>query len=234
VTDLLTRSETLQTESIRELAQSPLFDATYEQDVITFPLATFDPLSDEDPKWTDVLLSDELKERALRFVSLSCDWSFTSTERNLTGEFCLPHLYLALTRDPPRHNDLANEHERALLASLRMIDSVPHRATGEAAFIRIEPHKETLEIWYQDRYLFDEQRNTQGFLKMELSYCEYLDTLRLTKGALGWQMLFVDASLRDSGFRPHVENLTNMLETFPSLFPQHDYTPLLSRLKARL
>ncbi|WP_326761279.1 hypothetical protein OHB35_40110 [Streptomyces phaeochromogenes] len=233
MTDPLTQSETLQTESIRELVQSPLFEAAYEQEDITFPLATFDPLSDENPEWADVRLSDELKECALRFVSLSCEWSLASRDRNLDGEFSLPHLYLAITRDPPRHNDLATESERALLADLRMIDSAPRRATGEAAFIRLEPHKETLEIWYQDRYLFDEQNNTQGFLKMELSYCDYLDTLRLTKGAFGWQMLFVDASLRGSGFRAHVENLTNMLETFPAAFPQYDYTALVNRLEAR-
>ncbi|MFC9651026.1 hypothetical protein [Streptomyces sp. NPDC056937] len=234
MTDPLTQSETLQTESIRELARSSLFDVTCRQEDITFPLATFDPLSDESPEWADVMLSDELKECALRFVHLSCEWSLASQDRKCTGEFSLPHLYLAITGDPPRHNDLAMESERALLADLRMIDSAPHRATGEAAFIRLEPHKETLEIWYQDRYLFDEQINTQGFLRMELNYCQYLDTLRLTKGAFGWQMLFVDASLRDGGFRAHVENLTTMLETFPAVFPQYDYTSLTNRLEARL
>ncbi|MFJ8938216.1 hypothetical protein ACIRL0_21245 [Streptomyces sp. NPDC102365] len=229
----LTRSETLQTESIREIVQNPQFEATYEQEDVTFPLATFDPLSDEKPEWADVRLSDELKECALRFVSLSCEWVSTSPRQRIYGEFSLPHLYLAITRDPPRYNDQATESERELLAGLRMIDSAPRRATGEAAFIRLEPHKETLEIWYQDRYLFDERNNTQGFLRMELDYCEYLETLRLTKGAFGWQLLFIDASLRAPGFRAHVENLTNMLDVFPAAFPEYDYTPLRDRLEAR-
>ena len=119
------------------------------------------------------------------------------------------------------------------MSELRMVDFAPVRATGEAAFIRIEPHKDRLEIWYQDRYLFDEDTNTQGFLRMELDYCEYLETLRLTKGAFGWQLLFVDVSLRDREFAWHVENLTAMLETFPAAFPQYDYTPLRHRLQAR-
>ncbi|MFD8365318.1 hypothetical protein [Streptomyces hygroscopicus] len=230
----LTQSEEAQIDSITELNRSALFDSEYEQEDMTFPLARFDPLSETDPDWAGVLLSTELKECALRFASLSCDWSFAGSDRKLYGEFYLRHVYLALIEEPPLHNDLATESERALLAELRMIDSAPKRATGEATFIRIEPHKETLEIWYQDRYLFDENHNTQGFLKMELSYCEYLDTLRVTKGAFGWQMLFVDASLRDNGFRAHVENLQNMLEVFPSAFPRYDYTPVMSRLEARL
>ncbi len=237
MTETLTRSENLQTDSIRELVDSPLFDVTWEQRDITFPLATFDPLSDGEPHLTDVRLSAELLERALRFLSLSCEWSLasaTSSGRSLDGEFHLPHLYLALVRDTPRHNDLAPERERAMLAELRMIDSAPSRATGEAAFIRVEPHKDTLEIWYQDRYLFHEDHNTQGFLRMDLSYPEYLDVLRLTKGVFGWQLLFVDVSLRESELRPHLESVTTMLEVFPSVFPQYDYAPLQGRLAARL
>lgn len=238
MTQTLTRSETLQTDSIGELVDSPLFDVTWEQQDITFPLATFDPLSDAEPHLTEVRLSAEVLERALRFVSLSCEWSLassaTSSGRSLDGEFHLPHLYLALVRDAPRYNDLASERERALLAGLRMIDSAPSRASGEAAFIRVEPHKDTLEIWYQDRYLFHEDHNTQGFLRMDLSYPEYLDVLQLTKGVFGWQLLFVDVSLSEPDLRPHLESVTTMLEVFPSVFPQHDYAPLQGRLAARL
>jgi hypothetical protein len=230
----LTESEEAQVESIADLTRSELFDVEHEQEDITFPLARFDPLSETDPNWTGVVLSAELKKCALRFASLSCAWSFRGPERDLYGEFFLRHVYLALIEDPPLCNDLAFESERELLASLRMIDSAPQRATGEATFIRIEPHKENLELWYQDRYLFDENDNTQGFLKMELDYCGYLDALRMTKGAFGWQMLFVDASLRDTGFRAHADNLRSMLEVFPSVFPQYDYTPLRNRLEARL
>ena len=234
MTETLTQSETLQTDSIRELVDSPLFDVTWEQRDITFPLATFDPLSGDEPALAGVRLSAELKERALRFVSLSCEWSLTSAGRSLDGEFRLPHLYLALVRDAPRYNDLAPERERGLMAGLRKIDSAPSRATGEAAFIRVEPDKDTLEIWYQDRYLFHEDHNTQGFLRMDLGYPEYLDVLRLTKGVFGWQLLFVDVSLRESELRPHLESVTTMLEVFPSEFPQYDYAPLQGRLAARL
>ncbi|WP_433179462.1 hypothetical protein [Actinoallomurus sp. CA-150999] len=230
----LTRSEELQVESIREVNDNPLFEVTYEQESMSFPLADFDPLSETKKEWEHVRLSTELKDCALRFWSLSCGWSAVDPKRDLYGEFHLRHLYRALIGDPPRHNDLASERERRLMAELRMIDFAPTRATGEAAFIRIEPHKDQLEIWYQDRYLYDAENNTQGFLRMELDYCAYLETLRLTKGAFGWQMLFVDASLRDSEFRTHMENLTNMLETFPSAFPQYDYAPLVNRLEARL
>ncbi len=231
----LTRNEQLHVDSIRELRESPLFDVQVdEQGDIWFPLAEFEPLSESKAEWEDVRLGDTLKECALRFEYLTCKWTYADSERQLYGEFHLPHFYQALIGVPPRHNDLATEEETALLAGLRMIDSAPVRATGEAAFVRIEQHKDPLDIWYQDRYLFDAQNNSQGFVKMELSYCGYLDALRLTKGAFGWQLLFVDASLQGSGFRPHRENLTTMLEVFPAAFPQYDYGPLIGRLEARL
>ncbi|GAA3779151.1 hypothetical protein GCM10022403_012270 [Streptomyces coacervatus] len=232
--EALTRSEEQQVESIRELKSNPLFEVTDEKESLSFPISDFDPLSGTKEEWADVRLSAELKDCALRFWSLSCQWHCVDPELELHGEFCLPHLYRALLRDAPRYNDLASEPERSLMSELRLIDFAPARATGEAAYIRIEPHKDQLEIWYQDRYLYEEDTNTQGFLRMELDYCAYLEALRLTKGAFGWQMLFVDVELRGLEFRRHRENLTAMLRTFPSAFPQYDYAPLISRLEARL
>ena len=230
----LTENERLHVQSIRELVESRLFEAVREQEDIWFPLADFDPLSETRADWAGVRLGVELKDHALRFESLSCAWSSADAALDIHGEFCLPHLYMALIRDAPRYNDLATDREQVLLDQLRMIDHAPRRATGEATFIRVEPHRDSLEIWYQDRYLFDARDNSQGFLRMELDYVEYLDTLRMTKGAFGWQMLFVDGSLRGNGFRPHVANLRNMLRTFPQVFPQYDYAPLAVRLEARL
>src|SRR5262245_18691089 len=116
----LTRSEELQVESIRELNDNPLFEVTYEQERMSFPLADFDPLSGTKKEWEHVRLSAELKDCALRFWSLSCGWSSVDPKRNLYGEFHLRHLYRALIMDPPRHNDLASERERWLMAELRM------------------------------------------------------------------------------------------------------------------
>ncbi|MFI8435697.1 hypothetical protein ACIGJO_18475 [Streptomyces sp. NPDC079020] len=230
----LTQSEKQQIESIGELEGNKLFEATSEQQDVWFALDDFDPLSDTKDEWAGVELSAELKECALRFESLACEWSLPTPEGEVTGEFSLPHLYLALIDAAPQHSDVASDRDRLLLGELRMIDSAPSRATGEASFIRIERHKKTLEIWHQDRYLHEEKNNTQGFLEMDLSYCEYLNTLRMTKGAFGWQLLFLDIPLHGDAFRPHVENLKGMLRVFPSEFQQYDYTPLMSRLEARL
>lgn len=229
-----TSSESLQMDSIRKLIDSPLFDIEYKRGDITFSLEDLEPISEDNPELAGVVLSDRLKRCSLRFSDISAEWSFVGDERSLDGEFRVPHLYLALIEDPPLCNDLAGDSERALLSELRMIDSAPRRATGEAAFVRVQPHKETLEVWYQDRYLFDAEENTQGFLRMEVDYCGYLEALRMAMGVLGWQMLFVDASLRAHGFREHVENLRNMLDVFPDVFPEYDYTPLRARLEARL
>lgn len=230
----LTPSDLAQIESVNELKSAGLFEVEFEQRSTTFPMSWFDPLSDRKDEWAGVVLSERLKECALTFTSFSCRWHANDSELDLSGEFHMPHLFRALMGEPPECNDLATEQEEKLLSELRLIDAAPYRATGEAAFIRIEPHKDNLEIWHQDRYLYDEATNSQGFLRMKLDFCDYLATLRMTKGVFGWQLLFVDTLLRDDDFRHHVASLRNMLDVFPDAFPAYDYSDLRARLEARL
>ncbi len=69
---------------------------------------------------------------------------------------------------------------------------------------------------------------------MDITYCQYLDALLLTKGTYGWQYLYTDISLRRGDFDETVRYLRGMLEVFPEIFPQHDYRELRERLEARL
>ncbi|MEU5698333.1 hypothetical protein [Streptomyces aurantiacus] len=229
----LTLSDRAQLDSVNEIKATGEFDVHFEQRPTTFPMSWFDPLSDRKAEWAGVILSQKLQECALTFTSFSCYWNSRDTELDLSGEFHLPHLFRSLMGNPPECNDLASERERKLLSQLRLIDAAPRRATGEATFIRIEAHKENLELWHQDRYLYDGGNNSQGFIKMELDLCGYLTMLRITKGTFGWQHLFADTLLRHEDFRHHVASIKNMLDVFPDTFPAYDYSDLRARLEAR-
>lgn len=227
------RSESLLLESIEELSGNSLFEMSHVQGRISFSLSDFEPLSEHGEEWAGIEFSAELKECSPRFRGLSCEWHLIEDRRRLAGEFSLPHTFSAFDSPPPQYNDLATAGDRELFARLRIIDSAPERATGEATFLRLERNKKVFELWYQDRYLFDEESNTQGVVRLELDYCGYLEKLAATKGTFGWPLLFADVSLADDVFSEHVTNLRSMVEIFPSVFPQHDYAELRERLEAR-
>ncbi|WP_327421490.1 hypothetical protein OG612_30975 [Streptomyces sp. NBC_01527] len=230
----LTPNEELHQESLDELRRSEAFDVLFdEQQKLWFALDEFLPLSETKAEWADLTLSPELLRCSLRFKRISGQWRLTGSPGELAGEFSLPHLYKALIGAAPRPASDASESDRQLFSELRIIDSTPRDATGQAAFVRIQSGKEHLEIWYQDRDLYDPVTNSQACVRTCLSYCDYLDALRLTKGTFGWQLLFADVTLRDA-LQHRAEKLSEMIDTFPAAFPAHDYTALTERLEARL
>ncbi|MET7630412.1 MULTISPECIES: hypothetical protein [unclassified Streptomyces] len=230
----LTPNEELHLESLDELRRSEAFDVLFdERQKLWFALDEFLPLSETKAEWADLTLSPELLRCSLRFKRISGQWRLIGSPRELAGEFSLPHFYKALIGAAPRPAPDASESDRQLFSELRIIDSTPRDATGQAAFVRIQPGKDHLEIWYQDRDLYDPVANPQACVRTSLSYCEYLDALRLTKGTFGWQLLFADVTLRDA-LQYRAEKLSEMIDAFPAAFPSHDYTALTERLEARL
>ncbi|MEV8310346.1 hypothetical protein AB0P36_24080 [Streptomyces flavidovirens] len=230
----LTPNEERHQESLDELRRSDAFDVLFdEQQKLWFALDEFLPLSDTKAEWADLELGPDLLRCSLRFKRISSQWRLTGSRQDLAGEFSLPHFYKTLIGAAPRATDDASENDRQLFSELRIIDSTPRDATGQAALVRIQLAKDPLEIWYQDRDLYDSVNNPQACVRTTLNYCEYLDALRLTKGTFGWQLLFTDVLLRDT-LQHRAETLTEMLEVFPAAFPAHDYTSLAERLEARL
>jgi hypothetical protein len=230
----LTPNEERHQESLDELRHSEAFDVLFdEQQKLWFALDEFLPLSDTKAEWADLTLGPELLSCSLRFKHISGQWRLVGSRHELAGEFSLPHFYKALIGTSPRPTSDASESDRQLFSELRIIDSTPRDATGQAAFVRIQPGKDPLEIWYQDRDLYDAIANPQACVRTSLNYCDYLDALRLTKGTFGWQLLFADVTLRDT-LQHRAEKLSEMLEAFPTAFPAHDYTALTQRLEARL
>lgn len=100
--------------------------------------------------------------------------------------------------------------------------------------MRIRQDDAPLEIWYSALADIGDEPYPPGYIKMEITYCEYLDALLLTKGTYGWQYLYADISLRRSDFQEVFGYLRDMLELFPVEFQQYDYAPLRQRLEARL
>ncbi|OKI38305.1 hypothetical protein A6A29_10030 [Streptomyces sp. TSRI0281] len=98
----------------------------------------------------------------------------------------------------------------------------------------MQPKVDPLEIWYSAIADIGGDPYLPGFIKMNITYCQYLDAMILTKGTYGWQYLYTDISLSRGDFHETVKYLQGMLSVFPEIFPQHDYGDLRARLEARL
>ncbi|QIP88024.1 hypothetical protein GLX30_32915 [Streptomyces sp. Tu 2975] len=187
------------------------------------------------PEWKDVPLGSELARRTPRFNGLGCRWRTKEPLAPFEGEFWITDLFVALLQEPP---DLAWEgtpaEESALYEQFRVVDSTPVAATGQFTAVRVQPGVAPLELWYYDMDLNTVEGRDRQYVRLELTYPDYLDALLLTKGTFGWQYLFADVSLRSEGFERVLFSLRSMVEAFPRLFPDHDYSDLRARLEARL
>ncbi|MDI3385035.1 hypothetical protein QIS99_02215 [Streptomyces sp. B-S-A8] len=167
--------------------------------------------------------SPAVQRNFFRFDKISAYWESTEEGSELVGEFQLNHVY---SRRLMSHTwEGTDDWERNLYKELRIFDNTPRTGSGRMAGLRASPGTTDPEIWFFDM--------RQGAMEMELDYGTYLDTLMVTKGAIGWQYLFCDAGFGDSGFTPIVGGLKEMLDVFPRLFPDHDYSDLKARFRER-
>jgi hypothetical protein len=199
------------------------------------PLATTPGVFSLLPEWKDVILGSELARETPRFNGLGCRWRTKEPLAPFGGEFWITDLFVALLQDPP---DLTWEdtpaEERALYEQFRIVDSTPVAATGQFTAVRVQPAVDPLEVWYYDMNLNTVEGCDRQYVRMDLTYPEYLDALLLTKGTFGWQYLYTDVRLRSDGFEGVLFSLQSMVETFPQIFPRHDYTSLAARLQERM
>ncbi|MEU9785093.1 hypothetical protein AB0H92_29720 [Streptomyces phaeochromogenes] len=185
-------------------------------------------------KFKNVALGSSLRECNIWFTEISCRWRTREGSPELGGEFRLRDLYDSILLPSPRFTEeTASERDLEIFSQLRVVDFPQHAGTGQFAAIRIQDDVDPLEMWYYDMRLSTAPGEESDLIRMEVSYCEYLDALVLTKGVFGWQYLFADISLRGIVFRETVARLERMLELFPTLFPDHDYGALAARLEAR-
>jgi hypothetical protein len=175
----------------------------------------------------DLALSEKVREYYFRYKEIAASWRSLDEDSEMVGEFRLSHVMRAVTQN---HMDDVwegdDDEERALYGELRVFDDTPRTGTGRMAALRATPGATDPEIWFYDL--------RDGALRMDLDYPGYLETLLITKGVIGWQYLYCAPEDCGMGFIPLVGGLKEMLEVFPRLFPDHDYTDLRARLEERL
>lgn len=188
-----------------------------------------------DEEFENVALGESLRECNLRFTKLSCRWRTREGVPELGGEFRLGDLYDAILNPAPQFSEeTASPADLEVYQQLRVVDFPQYAAVGTFAAIRVQEHVDPLEMWYYDMRLSTAPGIGSDLIKMELTYAEYLDAVVLTKGVFGWHYLFCDISLRGPIFQERADRLKRMIDLFPTLFPDHNYSSLATRLEARL
>jgi hypothetical protein len=161
---------------------------------------------------------------------ISACWELDSPEK-LCGEFSVMSLQRAFAEnvhDHPLPEELTPV-ERQRWSELRPFDGHPQGGTGEWVALRVGPGAPELWYYHPETAL----KNFAGF-RMDIDHDQYLRALAITKGTYGWQKLFCDTDALDEDDMDEVRaGLEEMLELFPSLFPDHDYEPLRARLAER-
>ncbi|MFE1310370.1 hypothetical protein [Streptomyces sp. NPDC058755] len=210
-----------------ELSEAPGVDVLHEErgpvdEYIGDADEAFQLLTDE----LGISLDASLRRVYLRFKGLSSHWAVERPDLYLTGEFSLHHIAAAmLIPGVEPAVDEPSEQEERLCAELRPFDEHLRGGGGTLSALRVTEGSTVPEVWYHHA--------TRGTFRMDIGYPEYLETLLVTKGTYGWQYLFTDVRFGDIDFQGAAENIQNMLQVFPEIFPDHDYSGLRARLEAR-
>jgi hypothetical protein len=171
--------------------------------------------------------SPRVREYYFRFNEIETYWRSSNPELELVGEIHLTHLSRSVIENRLHLIwEGEGDRERELHKELKFFDDTPRTGSGHMALLRVPPGTADPEIWFFDM--------RQGAMPMDLDYGSYLDTLLITKGTIGWQYLYCDTGPGDPGFAPVSRGLRQMLDIFPGLFPDYDYSDLQTRLEERL
>ncbi|NYV76288.1 hypothetical protein [Streptomyces sp. UH6] len=172
-------------------------------------------------------LSERVRGHFFRPGLIEAHWRSGRPGSRMAGEFSLTHILRAVVEN---HMDAIwegeDDWERDLYGQLRFFDDTPGSGTGRMALLRAAPGAADPEVWFFD--------TRQGAMPMELDYPGYLDAVLVTKGVMGWQYLYCEPAYSGLGFASVSAGLEEMAQTFPVLFPHHDYTDLRTRLEERL
>lgn len=178
------------------------------------------------PVHHEVIFSPSLLKNELRYSHLSCFWRTPPNVPHLAGEFHLVSLYDALLGPVSGLTwEGSSKSEAKLNTQLRAIDWTPYSGAGVLTGIRLLANTDPLEIWHTDPRI--------GPVRLDIDYGEYLSAILKTKGVFGWQYLYADIKMVGYEFDHYLEGISRMLETFPSIFPDHNYSELFQRFEDR-
>lgn len=188
-----------------------------------------------DPDWVfadirarkSVPLSPRFAEYFFPYLNIRASWESVAGPE-INGEFSLKHIHrCVVARQDLLQDPALSDADQQLLPELKIFDEEPDAGSGRVANLRIKAGVVDPEVWLYDM-------NHERLELLDLDYGSYLEALLITRGTYGWQYLFADVDLAKPRFRDIVQNVKNMLEVFPRLFPQHSYASTRERLEARL
>ncbi|QUQ71055.1 hypothetical protein [Kutzneria sp. CA-103260] len=193
-----------------------------------------EPLALFDAEWDDLRLDADMLGDSLRF-EVAAHWESGPADPPFAGEYRVPSPMEILSQGRmPSSDMLETEFQRSFAAQLRHIDNAYESSRGFMTFLRMVPGASPLEVWFSDLAGTGAAPYPPGYVKLDLTFTKYVETLLLTKGLHGWQYLFADVSLTDPALQHVTEGLRNGLNALPDIFPGLDYAPLARRLAARL
>ncbi|MEV7093476.1 hypothetical protein AB0M80_11630 [Amycolatopsis sp. NPDC051045] len=195
-----------------------------------------EPLVMFDAAWEDLRLDADMLDDALRF-EVAAHWESGPATPPFSGEYRVPSPMEILSQGRmPGTDTFKTEFQRSFAAQLRYIDNAYESSRGFMTFLRMVPRPGAapLEVWFSDLAGTGADPYPAGYVKLDLTFTEYVQTLLLTKGLHGWQYLFADVFLTDPALQHVAEGLHNGVNALPGIFPGLDYAPLKRRLEARL
>jgi hypothetical protein len=192
-----------------------------------------EPLDMFEDGWSDLRLDPEMLNESLRF-EIAAHWESVRPLPEFSGEFRIPSPMEIVSQGPmPSVDMLSTGFQRDFVSQMRYFDNAYESSRGFMTFLRMVPGSSPLEVWFSDLVGTGADPYPPGYVRLDLTFTEYVETLLLTKGLYGWQYLFADVSFRDPALEHLADGLRDGLNAFPDLFPGPDYTPLLDRLEAR-
>lgn len=222
--------------SLDSLVQQPLVEVIDERrGEVGESFSELLPLSDFNQDWEAVILDAEILGETLRLDEVAVHWCTREPLPDFFGEYRLPSPYEVLVQDvEPLTKGLSEAIQRDFVRQLRYIDHSYHSGSGSTTYIRMMPSTSPLEVWQHDLAMTGGFPYPYGYVKLDLTYRRYIETLLATKGTWGWQYLFADVRFRGSLLEDAGSNVKHMLDAFPDIFPEFDYAELQQRLEARL
>ncbi|MGA6225754.1 hypothetical protein ACPESV_36100 [Streptomyces umbrinus] len=192
-----------------------------------------EPLDMFEDGWSDLRVDPEMLDESLRF-EIAAHWESAPSLPEFSGEFRIPSPMEMVTQGPsPSLDMLSTEFQREFVSHMRYFDNAYESSRGFMTFLRMEPGSSPLEVWFSDLRGTGSEPYPPGYVRLDLTFTEYVETLLVTKGLYGWQYLFADVSFSDPALEQLTNGLRNGLNAFPEIFPGLDYSPLLNRLEAR-
>ncbi|GAA2354849.1 hypothetical protein [Streptomyces carpaticus] len=169
----------------------------------------------------------DMEDYFSRYQEIGILWRGDRPFSDVGGEISLPHLGDSIALGPPPWSRQGEwpEPERELYSQLRVFDKHEKGGVGSSASLRMGVEGSAPEVWFF--------HSSRGAVLLDIDYCEYMESLFVTRGFYGWQYLFADISFEDGRYSASGDAIARSLSYLQSTFPDSDYSDLRRRMTAR-